>query len=63
MIASGYSMDLYCRHEDVEHPFNYFPHQFFGETWGECKKQAQVKGWTFQRDNEVTCPLCNKKVK
>jgi len=61
MIASCYSMDLYCRHwENIKHPYNYFPHQFTGETLSECKKQAIKKGWIFHKDGEVTCPLCAK---
>lgn len=65
MIAACYSMDLYCRNENLVHPFWYFPHQFAGETFNECKRKAIKVGWTFQRDGDVKCPLCSagKKLK
>jgi hypothetical protein len=75
-IASGYSMDLYCRnnwlaprtalveernkawHEDERRHGRTKSRQFTGETWGQCKRIAQKSGWVFNRDGEVTCPMC-----
>lgn len=73
MIAAGYSMDLYCRHKTAKgfqstydehgHYYAEFPHQFQGESFGECKRQAQAKGWVFNRDGDVTCPKCARPTK
>ena len=76
MISSCYTMDLYCRHsaytktgmsyadEMKLHSHAEFPHEFTGETFGQCKKQAQKRGWVFNKDGEITCPKCKvKKVK
>lgn len=63
MIAEGYSMDLYCRNEDVDHPFNYFPHNFYGRNRAEVRRDARAMGWVFHKDREVTCPLCNPRRK
>lgn len=69
MFCGGYSPDLYCdNHKPLEkglydelgHLCDEFPHQFFGETLGECKKKARNKGWVFHKDNTETCPKCNK---
>lgn len=68
-VVGCYSLDLYCRFDGmshgtdasrVRHSFNYFPHQFIGETFADCKKQAKLAGWTFQRDGDATCPRCSK---
>lgn len=66
-VIGCYTLDLYCRFAAAshggdagtrEHPFNYFPHQFTGETFAECKRAARKRGWTFQRDGDATCPIC-----
>ncbi len=69
-IARGYSLDLYCRFSavpnvpvssdspDGTHTWGEFPHQFIGETFGECRRDARKCGWVFNRDREVTCPKC-----
>lgn len=43
------------------HAYDEFPHQFLGETWGECKRKAQSIGWVFGRDGDVTCPACSRR--
>lgn len=59
MIVGCYTLDLYCDVTYRKHPWDYrFPHQFTGETFGECKKQAQRYGWIFHRNSTVTCPHC-----
>jgi hypothetical protein len=58
-FASGYSLDLYCD-SGKPHAYGSFPAQYFGETWGEVKQQAQAAGWLFKRDRmTVICPKCN----
>jgi len=77
VIASGYSMDLYCRNvmataknqPKTAHHIWIDGKQFrgtgeatfLGETFKDCKKQAQEAGWVFGRDGDVTCPQCAKK--
>ena len=58
----GYSLDLYCRFEgkwpDMRHEFDEFPHQYCGETFGECARMARSAGWVIHRDQTATCPKC-----
>jgi hypothetical protein len=62
MIAGCYTLDLYCDYEDRAHPSFYFPHQFFGETYGECARQARRSGWTIgPKRSKAICPLCSGK--
>lgn len=62
MIASGYTLDLYCDNETADHPFGYFPQTFFDENKSQCWKDAKKKGWKLDSKNRTAiCPLCNKK--
>ena len=61
--ASGYSVHLYCDHwcgtVDEWHSWNEFPHQFIGETWGDCAAQARKHGWLIHtKTRTATCPKC-----
>ena len=56
---SGYSLDLYCDHENPDHDFHEFPHGYLGETGPECRRQAKTARWTLHRDNTATCPKCS----
>jgi hypothetical protein len=57
--ASGYSLDLYCDHENNAHPWDSFPHQFTAETFGQCAKMARDRGWVFHyKTRTATCPMC-----
>lgn len=67
MMAACYTMDLYCdvKNEsfdangfamDKMHSYSEFPHQFTGETFGECKKYAHQRGWVFKKDGTHLCP-------
>lgn len=61
MIASGYSMDLYCQVKGNQHAYRKGQAQFFGETWAECAKQAREAGWKIdKRKRECICPDCIK---
>lgn len=63
MIVGGYSLDLYCDNEETKnHPYNYFPHQYAGNTRGECFRDARKDGWILNYyKNKAICPLCSGK--
>lgn len=58
---SSYVMDLYCDHSDCSHDSEEFPHTFYGETRGECKRDALLYGWQWSRNRGLLCPQCSKK--
>lgn len=59
MIASGYSMDLYCQVNGNQHEYRQGQAQFFGETWTDCAKQARAAGWKIDKaKRECICPKC-----
>ncbi len=66
MMASGYSIHLYCDAIGPEglsrgpHGYDEFPHEFTGETFGECARSARRTGWRFKRDGTHICPKCNR---
>jgi len=68
MMAAGYTMDLYCDNRPCQlavrngYP-SVFMNQFYGQTFGECKKTAKKSGWMFRKDDTHVCPLCNTKNK
>lgn len=61
-MAACYTMDLYCDAERSEawnsgpHTYGEFPHQFMGETFVECKREAKKNGWMFKADGTHICP-------
>jgi hypothetical protein len=58
--ASGYALDLYCDHDNPRHPWNWFPHQFTGETFAHCAKVARRVGWIIHtKTRTATCPKCS----
>lgn len=72
--ASCYTLDVYCDNTDfapfgssqyggmdqnTKHSFLEFPHQYTGETRGECVRKARRDGWVFHRDGRHSCPACN----
>lgn len=60
--AAGYYLDLYCERVNVEHAFDEFPHQFYGETFGECAKEARSRGWVIKKPTRTAvCPKCSGK--
>jgi hypothetical protein len=62
--ASGYTLDLYCDHENGEHGFSEFPHQFLGETFRECAHSARKRGWVIhEKPRTGTCPRCSVALK
>ena len=55
MIVAGYSMDLYCENPTATA-------EFYGETWGDCVRQARDRGWKISRDGtRCWCPECSGK--
>jgi hypothetical protein len=54
----GYSLDCYCDHDNDEHKFNEFPHNFYGSNERECRRQAKAAGWRFHHGGTATCPKC-----
>ena len=62
MITSGYTLDLYCDHENDDHEYGEFPHTFFNESRTWCWKEARKTGWILHRDWTATCPKCSKKL-
>ena len=58
-----YTLNCYCDHENPDHRWNEFPHQYTGQTEGQCKKQARSQGWRFHSDGTATCPKCMKRKK
>lgn len=66
MIASGYTLDLYCDNEKKcrdEHFYFGVPQgQFLGETWADTVKQAKAAGWYVSKKKRVCyCPECGGK--
>lgn len=60
MIASGYSMDLYCDSAQA-HAYGTGFAQFYAETFARCRKEAEKKGWLFDMPTRrVLCPQCRK---
>lgn len=61
LYAGCYSLDLYCDRESAEHRFQEFPHQYTGETFGECAREARRDGWIIRtRLRTATCPKCSR---
>lgn len=61
MIASGYTMDLYCEVEGAQHKYRGGMAQIGGETWADCVKQAKMIGWKIdKKKRECICPKCQK---
>jgi hypothetical protein len=66
MIASGYSVDLYCDVRSCgKHPSRSWTKtteaSYVGETWSECARQAKRDGWKLRRaPGYAICPGCAK---
>lgn len=60
MIASGYSLDLYCDNDPaVTHRWNEFPHQYSAEDRAECRRRAKQDGWRINWTKRTAiCPKC-----
>ena len=59
MIASGYTLDLYCEVEGNQHGYKEGQASFYGETWGDTTAQARAAGWMINRRvRECICPKC-----
>lgn len=69
MIASGYTLELYCDMER-EHPGGWydevyrFPIEFTADgekCYSEVRRKARREGWTLRKDGSCICPICSKK--
>jgi hypothetical protein len=61
-FAGGYTLDLYCDHENEAHRWNEFPHQFAGASEAECARRARLCGWVLHDlTRTATCPTCSGK--
>ena len=71
-IVGGYTMDLYCKNAEgacdvagkdgVGHGYNEFPHQFTGQNYSECVKEAKRRGWKIRPlSDQAVCPHCTNK--
>lgn len=59
--AGCYTLHLYCDRVNDAHGFDAFPHEFTGETFGECAKVARKRGWIIHKSTRTaTCPKCTK---
>lgn len=64
MIASGYTLDLYC-----DHPGHVYSHisqkfQYCSDSkncYSEVRKMARNEGWILKKNGEVICPKCSGK--
>ena len=61
MIVRGYTLDLYCDCDTVEHPHGEFSHTFIGETYTGCARDAKRSGWRLDKHRGLAmCPECVK---
>ncbi len=74
MIASGYTLDLYCDRVGLpivlkgaapgQHKYDEFPHVYFGETRAEVTREARKDGWRINwAKRTCVCPRCTGKGK
>ena len=62
MIVGCYVLDLYCDEKNDEHKHQEFPHQYTGETGGQCREAARQEGWKLDlHEGRATCPKCTKR--
>lgn len=60
--ASGYNLSLYCDKISDDHGLSEFPHEYDGETFAECAKEAKADGWKIHyKTRTATCPKCAKR--
>ena len=74
MIVGGYSLDLYCENDEISHyllPSGIYlvgntevKHQYAGNTFIECARQARKDGWKINTKNHTCiCPVCRNTIK
>jgi len=60
--ADGFTLDLYCDHDNDLHRWREFPHSMYGRTFADCAKQARDDGWVIHTSTRTaTCPKCSGK--
>ena len=58
--ADGFTLDLYCDHENEKHGWTEFPKQYLGTSFTDCARQAKEDGWIIRRKTRTaTCPICS----
>lgn len=62
-MASGYTLDLYCKYKNPAHKWDEFPHQYFDEHGPNTHRSARKAGWLIHKDRTATCPKCAKELK
>lgn len=63
MIASGYTLALYCDLESDDHEFNEFPHEFCNEKRSVCWRKARQAGWYISMiERTAICPKCAARI-
>lgn len=58
--AGTYLLHLYCDvNDDDRHGGAVYMHEFVGDTFTDCAKQARRVGWKIDRETRTaTCPRC-----
>lgn len=59
----GYDLHCYCDHENDQHSYDEFPHQYMARNQREAKAMAKKDGWRFHHDGTATCGKCMKRKK
>jgi hypothetical protein len=70
MIASCYTMDIYCDNEQKCKQPNVYATMYgasratyLGESFSECAKRARNGGWVIiKKTRQAYCPYCKKKL-
>lgn len=62
-LASGYTIDLYCKYKNPDHVWDEFPHTYFHEKGSVARSRAKRAGWIIHKDRSATCPKCANKLK
>lgn len=58
----GYTLQLYCKYDNINHSYGEFPHEFVGHRREMCMRIARSRGWIIHKDGTTTCPKCVKEL-
>lgn len=60
--ADGFTLNLYCDHDNEAHAHREFPDEYYGDTFADCARQARKEGWIIRTATRTaTCPKCSGK--